>query len=206
MTEKTPWTALVTGEPALALIPYAAKLLARGGPVPVADLAAAAGQPVDEVAAALHRVPRVDFDDAGNLAGVGLTLAPTANRVRIDGRELFTWCAMDAVGLPVLLGRPVTVESSCSATRTPIRLTLTPSGVADAAPVETVVFEVAPTVGCTDIRTSVCGHGHFFAGPDAAKDWLQQHPTGHVWPVAEAFEITRARLHEVGWATTGAGS
>jgi DNA-binding transcriptional MerR regulator len=206
MTENTSWTALVTGEPALSLVPCAAKLLARGEPVPVADLAAAAGWPIDKVSAALRRFPRVDFDAAGNLAGVGLTLAATSHRVRIDGRELFTWCAMDAVGLPVMLGRPVTVESTCPATHSPIHLTLTPSGVADASPAATVVSEVAPTPGCTDIRTSVCDHGHFFADHDAAETWRHQHPTGHVWPLAEAFDITRERLHEVGWATSGASS
>jgi alkylmercury lyase len=200
MTENTPWTSLVTAEPALSLAPHAIQLLARGAPVPVVRLASAAGRSVDEVDKVLHGMPRVDFDDQGNLLGLGLSLVPTAHRVRIDGRELFTWCATDAVMLPVLLGAPVTVESTCPATSAPIHLTVTPAGVDAAAPAETVVSELVPTADCTDIRTSCCDRGHFFAGPTAAEAWLRAHPAGHVRPVAEAFEISRARARELGWA------
>jgi alkylmercury lyase len=200
MTETASWTSLVSGDSALALAPYAMKLLARGEPVPVARLASAAGWPAAKVAEALHRVPRVDFDHAGNVVGLGLTLAPTVHRVHIDGRELFTWCATDAVMLPVMLDAPVTVESTCPATGTSIRLTLAPEGVDDASPAETVVSELAPTAGCADIRTSLCDHGHFFASPAAADDWRRAHPTGYVRSLAEVFEISRARLHELGWA------
>jgi alkylmercury lyase len=200
MTENTPWTSLATAESALSLVPPAIQLLARGEPVPLARLASAAGRPLDEVDEVLHGMPRVDFDDDGNLLGLGLSLVPTAHRVRIDGRELFTWCATDAVMLPVLLGVPVIVESTCPATNTPIHLTVTPAGVDAAAPAETVVSEVAPTADCTDIRTSCCDQGHFFAGPAAAETWRRAHPEGHVRPVAEAFEISRARTQELGWA------
>ncbi|MEB3033377.1 organomercurial lyase [[Mycobacterium] nativiensis] len=206
MSENTSWTSLLTADPRMALVPCAVELLAGGKPVPLPRLAAAAGWPTDEVETALRGIPRVDFDGAGNLIGLGLTLARTAHHVRVDGRELFTWCAMDAVGLPVMLGRAVIVESTCPATEAPILLNLSPAGLDSASPAETVVGEVAPTVGCTDIRTSVCDHGHFFAGPAAAERWRQQHPTGHVRPVVEAFEITRARLQQIGWVSGGAGS
>ncbi|ASW96796.1 hypothetical protein CKJ67_19855 [Mycobacterium intracellulare] len=48
-------------------------------------------------------------------------------------------------------------------------------------------------------------HGHSFAGPAAAETWCRDHPTGYVRSLAEAFDVTQVRLHEVGWASAGAG-
>lgn len=199
MTDNTSWITLVSDD-RWAVFPPAIALLAEGAPVPLRRLAAAVGWTEEQVAAALRDVPRVDWDGDGNLIGLGLSLAPTAHRVSIDGRELFTWCAMDTVALPVMLGRPVAVQSICPTTDATIRLTVTPQGVESVTPEQAVISEVLPTEGCDDIRSSVCDHGHFFADLAAAEPWRREHPTGQIRPVAEAFEISRTRLAQVGWA------
>jgi alkylmercury lyase len=205
MTDNTSWTTLVSDD-RWALFPPAIALLARGTPVPLRRLAAVAGWPEERVAATLHDVPRADWDSDGNLIGLGLSLVPTTHRVAIDGRELFTWCAMDTLALPVMLGRPVAVQSACPATGTVIRLAVTPQAIESVAPESAVLSEVPPTEGCDDIRSSVCDHGHFFADTAATGPWRQEYPTGQIWPVAQAFKITRARLLEAGWATTAGSS
>ncbi|HTY33694.1 organomercurial lyase MerB [Mycobacterium sp.] len=201
MTDNASWKILV-GDDRMALLPRAIALLAEGVPVPLRRLAAGAGWTEEKVAATLRGIPRVDWDAGGNLIGLGLSLAPTTHRVCVDGRELFTWCAADTLMLPAMLGRPVAVRSTCPTTGTAIRLTVTPQGIESVTPESPVLSEVSPTQGCDDFRSSVCDHGHFFADAAAAEPWRGEHPTGQIWPVAEAFMITRNRLQELGWATT----
>ena len=200
MTDNTSWLTLV-GDDRWALFPPAIALLAEGTPVPLRRLAAAAGCTEEQVAATLHDIPRVEWDDDGNLIGLGLSLAPTPHQVDIDRHRLFTWCAMDTVVLPVMLGRPVAVESTCPATDTTVRLTVTPQGVDSVVPQHAVISEVPPTKGCNDFRSCVCDHGHFFADAAAAEHWRREHSTGQIWPVVQAFEISRTRLVAAGWAT-----
>jgi alkylmercury lyase len=94
-----------------ALIPHIYRLVARGRPVELEELAAAASTPVSEVEAALRHQPGTDWDERGRLVGFGLTLRPTPHHVTVDGRTLYTFCASDALTVPVILGRPVTIES-----------------------------------------------------------------------------------------------
>jgi alkylmercury lyase len=80
-------------------------------------LAAAAGWSVEGVEAALSAQASAERDDQGHLVGLALTLRPTSHRFTVDGRNLFAWCASDTLMLPVMLGRPALVESTCPQTR-----------------------------------------------------------------------------------------
>jgi alkylmercury lyase len=52
--------------------------------------------------------------DCGRIVGSwGLSLVPTDHRLRIRERELYTWCAMDAVGIPAGLREDASVASAC---------------------------------------------------------------------------------------------
>jgi hypothetical protein len=52
--------------------------------------------------------------DGGRIVGSwGLSLVPTDHRLRIRERELFTWCAMDAVGIPAGLREDASISSAC---------------------------------------------------------------------------------------------
>lgn len=50
-----------------------------------------------------------------------------------------------------------------------------------------------------NLGSDVCDHGHFFASPDAAADWLADHPDGQVRSIAETFAECRAACEELGW-------
>ncbi|MFH3639333.1 organomercurial lyase, partial [Acinetobacter baumannii] len=43
----------------------------------------------------------------------------------------------------------------------------------------------------SSIRTAFCNEVHFFSSPNAAEDWLDQHPGGKVLSVEDAFELGR---------------
>ncbi|MGH2544359.1 MAG: organomercurial lyase MerB [Ardenticatenaceae bacterium] len=171
------------------------RLLAEGQPVPLDTLAQVIGRPRAEVATAIHRSMNIEWDEAGNLVGAGLTLRPTPHRVLFDGRTLYTWCALDALIYPPFLGRTAQVESPCAATGTPIRLTVSPQAVESVVPGEAVVSIVAPPAS-PDVRASFCNHVHFFRSAQAADSWLAQHSGAVLLSVADAYALGQRLTHQ----------
>ena len=52
--------------------------------------------------------------ESGNVVGShGLSLVETPHRLHIKGNDLFTWCAIDAVGIPSALKVDAQINSTC---------------------------------------------------------------------------------------------
>lgn len=166
------------------------RLLADGQPVSVEDLAEAAGRPIDDVRQTVASLPDVELDDQGRIVGYGLTLRETPHHLEVDGQHLYTWCALDTLVFPALLGRTARIESPCHGTGTPIRITVEPTGVTSVDP-ETAVVSIVTTVDQASVRHAFCDHVHFFASPQAAQGWLDDHPGMSIHPVAEAHRLGR---------------
>jgi alkylmercury lyase len=165
-------------------------LLAEGRPVSPDRLAADLGRSREDVVSTLRKRLSIEWDAAGNVVGAGLTLNPTPHRFELKGRVLFTWCALDSLMFPGLIGETVQVQSPCASTGTPIRVTVTPQGVEQVEPPEAVVSLVTPEASA-DIRRVFCDYVNFFRSPDAALAWLAQHPGATILPVAEAYQVGR---------------
>jgi alkylmercury lyase len=192
-------TALIGNVAGAALLPHAVRLLSDGEPVTLERLAAAAGSSVDDVEAALRAQTSAERDDQGRLIGLALTLRPTPHRVTVAGRTLFAWCATDTLMIPVILGRPALVESTCPHTGQPIRIELTPDRVERIDPPDAVMTAVRPRGQLADVRTATCAHGHFFSSIAATAAWTDAHPDGHIYPVEEAFRLDRQVIAQLGW-------
>jgi hypothetical protein len=167
-------------------------LLARGRPVTITELCAAAGVEVADLtdAPAGHDI---EYDDQHRIIGWGLTLNPTPHTYIVDGHHLYTWCAADTLLFPPILGRPAQIESRCPTTDTVIRLTVDPqAGVTELTPA-TVVISIpgSQEMDTTRVRATTCNPGRFFATAEAAQDWLSAHPDGTVLPVADAYPQLR---------------
>ena len=115
------------------------------------------------------------------------------HRLRVDGRNLYAWCAWDTLFLPALLGTGVEVESSCRATGAPVRLTVTPHNVEPAEPTELSVSFLLPEAEAmsANIITSFCHYVHFFSSQEAAQPWLAQHPETFLLSLDDAYELGR---------------
>jgi hypothetical protein len=70
--------------------------------------------------------------------------------VLADGRERWACCAIDALGVPAMLGQPVTVRASCHHCAARIELALTPTGPLDGAGVMAWIGERG------DLRGKAC--------------------------------------------------
>lgn len=176
--------------PIAALQPVLVRLLSQGQPVSVEDLAAAAGQPAADVGQALAALPDTEYDPDGRIVGHGLTLRETPHRFTVDGRQLFTWCALDTLIFPAILGQPAHIASPCPATGRPVRVTAEPDKVISVDPAEAVVSIVTPGPA-PSIRAAFCDQVHYFASPEAARGWRADHPEAYLLPVTDALTLGR---------------
>ncbi|GAC1368479.1 MAG: organomercurial lyase MerB [Pseudarthrobacter sp.] len=166
-------------------------LLAQGEPVVIGDLVAVTGRTEPEIRAALAAVPDTEYDGDGRIIGQGLTLRPTPQRIELAGEQLYTWCAMDTLIFPALLGTTARISSTCYATGVPVRLNVGASGATGVEPATAVVSLVNPE-DMSSVRSAFCNQVHFFASTEAARPWLDAHPGGSVVPVTEAHRTGTA--------------
>lgn len=164
------------------------QMLAEGEPVTVEDIASETGKPIEEMRKILQTLPSVELNEQGRVVGFGLTLVPTPHQFKVDGMVLYTWCALDTLMFPKLIGRKAQIESPCHGTGKPVRLTVEPDRVINVEPSTSVVSIVTPE-DMSSVRSAFCNQVHFFSSPNAAKDWLNQHPEGKVLSVEDAFEL-----------------
>lgn len=163
-------------------------LLTAGQPVTAEQLAAATGQSAEQIHAALPNLPSIEMDAQGRVIGMGITLNPTPHRFEVDGTTLYTWCALDTLIFPALIGRTAHVTSRCHGTGEIVQLTVSPDRVLDVTPADAVVSIVTPD-DVSAVRTSFCNEVHFFAFPEAAAPWLAENPGATVLPITDAFTL-----------------
>jgi len=75
-----------------------------------------------------------DPDTGEVVAARGLSLAETPHRLTLAGRQLYAFCAVDAVGIPAALEVAARVESRCHACGAPVTLAIAGGAVTDASP------------------------------------------------------------------------
>jgi alkylmercury lyase len=135
-----------------------------------------------------------DWFNARQIRARPLTIAPMMpHRLRVDGRELYGWCAWDTLFLPELLGVAAEVGSACRASGAPVRLRVTPRDVQSAEPAGVLVSFLLPEAEAVnaDVITSFSHYVHFFSSRDAAQPWLDAHPETFLLPLADAWETGR---------------
>ncbi len=95
----------------------------------------------------------LERDVAGRIVGAALTTRPTPHSIRIPGKQLFAWCALDTLFIPGLLCEVAEVESTCPVSRIPIQLTVAPVGVRSVSPPGAVLSVVLPGAGSSGATT-----------------------------------------------------
>lgn len=173
------------------------RALAEGKPVTAAHLAHIAGVPLELTEAIFDQGKELggEWDKDGRLLGNVLTLIPTPHHFRVNGNDLYTWCAMDAVLLPGLLDRPAEVESVDPLTGQSIHLTITPDGIPSYRPAGTVLTIVLSEGDRSGPHSPLCRQMHFFASRDSATTWLEDHPTATIMSVEEVHQFVHEHIH-----------
>ncbi|NIS83399.1 MAG: hypothetical protein GTO14_25110 [Anaerolineales bacterium] len=170
---------------------------AKGKPVSPDQLAKTWDLPLEQVRSVLATAVaagQAEIDSQGDLVGGVLSLIPTAHRISMDGKQLYAWCAYDAIFAPGIVGKTARIVSKDPVTSNPIRIriTITPAGVTDVQPEGSVVSVVG---GETDMRggpeSPRCSQMLFFESRDTAHKWLKGRANVSILTVEEAFEVAR---------------
>jgi alkylmercury lyase len=171
------------------------QLLANGYPVPPDEVAVRLRISSDSVTAALEEIG-AEFDKEGNIVGFGLTLVPTRHVYEVDGRKLYTWCAADALGFPVVLKQNANIESPDLVTGEKIRISVTPDRVEKIDPKSAVVSWVK-NIDVKNIRGSGCNNCNFFSSQETATIWIADHPDQTIYPVNDIYKtLKKIYLHK----------
>jgi alkylmercury lyase len=165
------------------------QLLANGCPVPPDEVAIHLQVPTDKVISTLRSFG-AEFDKNGNIVGVGLSLVPTQHVYKVDGRKMYTWCAVDALLFPVMLKHTAHIESPDPVTGDRIQVTVTPDRVEKVEP-ESAVVSWVNKADVANIRGSVCHYVHFFSSPKTAARWVAEHPGHTFYPVSDIYQAMK---------------
>ena len=171
------------------------RTLALGEPVPDYAIAAATGLQIIEVTEEMEGWPSIYRSESGRIMGFwGLALEDTGHSFKVDGRQLYTWCAWDTLFLPELLGQDATIESVSGVTGEVIVIEVG-NGTLKADPATAVVSFVDPAQGQVDgerIISTFCHHILFFSARDEGEAWASAAGNGAlILSIEEAFQIGR---------------
>ncbi|MFF3786844.1 organomercurial lyase [Streptomyces sp. NPDC001933] len=163
------------------------------GPDVLEPVAAQAGRTASAVLGELAAEDFLTLDEAGQIrAAYPFSAVPTRHRVRIDGGvEVWSMCAIDALGIPPMLEADVVISSTDPVNGEPVTVT-TRSGAATWEPKNAVVF-VGQRPGGGPAATACCDALNFFTSTVSAQTWVTDHPgiPGRVVTQVQAEDIAR---------------
>lgn len=157
-----------------------AAFTATGRPPPAAEidrLIRGDGGDPGRVRSELTEADLLAFTPDGEIrAAYPFSPAPTQVRVTWDGGpQVHAMCAIDALGMSAMLGRPVTITAAEPDTGRPVTVTVD-ADQARWTPRTAVVFAGdTGDAGCPSVDRC-CGYISFFTTGRAARAWARRHP------------------------------
>jgi alkylmercury lyase len=169
------------------------RLLAEGKPVSPDRLAQHLDLSAHLVKEVLDSWPAVYFNDESDVIGFwGLALQEMPHRFKVNGRQLYTWCAWDSLFIPELLGKTAEVESTCPTSGEIISLTVSPTRVENFSPEGAVVSFLSPTTSFDmNVIAGFCHYVLFFSSEESGKQWIANHEGTFLLTLEQAHEIGR---------------
>jgi len=146
-------------------------------PAEIERLIRADGGDPDRVRAELTEADLLAFTASGEIrAAYPFSPVPTAIQVTwADGPDVYAMCAIDALGMSAMLGRPVTITAAEPDTARAITVTVD-TGRARWTPRAAVVFAGATRGRSCPSVDRCCGYISFFVTARAARAWARRHP------------------------------
>ena len=180
------------------------RAFAKAGSAPqVQDVAHVLGLPLESVLAACRTLARHDLivwrdDEARILSAYPFSGLLTAHQVLIEGRKtLYAMCAIDALGIPYMLGTGARIRSACFFCHQPVRVDVQ-DGLLQGAQPSTLVVWSSDRDGCcvAEVRCPLmnffCDEGHLHA-------WLATSPDerGTTLSLIEALDVGKAAFGQL---------
>ena len=136
--------------------------------------------------ATLAAADYLSLDEGGQVSCLyPFSPTPTSHVVVIDGQPRYAMCAIDALGIPAMLGQELGIEGRCAVCNAPMTLTIAPGEIVSAAPPAALIVarrdEAEPAfAACCPFTVFVCGQPH-------AEQFMRRIPGTHALPLAEAL-------------------
>ena len=109
------------------------------------------------------------------LAAYPFSAMPTPHRVVLgEDRQVYAMCAVDALGMPFLLGTDAEIRSSCAHCEASVAIHIVAGQVTTATEGLVIVY-TAPHSDCC-AATAQCPYINFFCSPGHAQAWQARHP------------------------------
>ena len=174
------------------------RLLGRGLPATREALGAACGFPQERIGQLLKELPPtgLELDARGDVVAFGgLSLAPTHHRFVAGGVELHTWCVLDALFLPEILGKGAILVTHCPASGAELTVELSPGEVCAARPSGTVMSIIGPDreACCANLRNAFCDKVNLFRDAPTFAGWAGEREDVGCVTLSEAQEFARHR-------------
>jgi Alkylmercury lyase len=170
-------------------------LLESGRPVEIAEWAAAAHLDLDAVTTALDsHAGRVQTDDSGRLLGIaGLTVEPSRHELDIDGKQRWTWCALDAVGILGALDATGSIRSTDPRTGAAVEIEFV-----DGHPQGDAALFILGGYDGGNVREEWCPLVNFFTSRSDAEVWVTDNElAGDIVSVVDVAEEAAAMWRPV---------
>ncbi|MEY9845411.1 hypothetical protein ABH940_002489 [Streptacidiphilus sp. BW17] len=146
------------------------------------------GVPAAQVLAELAAEDFLTLDETGGIqAAYPFFASPTEHVVQLaDGPTVWSMCAIDALGIPVMLGTDAVITSTDAVTGEQIRVEFTNGHATWQPPTAVVYYGATPADG--PAAAVCCGYLRFFASRATAEQWTGAHTdlTGAVLDQLEA--------------------
>ncbi|GMQ83161.1 MAG: organomercurial lyase MerB [Rhodothermia bacterium] len=189
------------------------RMLSEGLPVQPSKVFKCLGWPAtDETNTVdyLKNCGQIVFNDEGAIVeAAGLSLRPTRHTFRVEDTTLFTWCGIDTLFLPALIGKPADIQSVCPTTGRQIVLRVDPEhGIVSLTPQTAVVSVYVPDDGCETNSCSpntglahgakelfgrsgfFCSQVSFYSSSEAARA-LESRDDLEILTVTDAYDLAR---------------
>ena len=190
------------------------RLMGSGEPVEPASVAQMASATAERVDERLGSWPGVYRDQQGRVVGFwghAISKLDPEYRLLVDGKTTYTWCALDTLFIPALLGKEVRVEASDPVTGEEVLLVVDGEGAHDVKPADAVVSIVVPDGPFGyDVIERFCHRVLLFASEATGARWTAEHEGTMLLSVEEAFELGRRMTARIasglstgksGWST-----
>jgi hypothetical protein len=172
---------------------------AAGGRAPsVHEVAHTLARPVGEVLEGVRKLAAADLlvwkeDEARIVSTYPFSGVPTAHQVFIAGdHRLYAMCAIDALGIPFMLGRGVRIRSACFFCQQLVTVEVHGGSLQGAFPLTTVVW-FSERDGCC-VAEARCPLMNFFCHEGHLHAWLttSSDEQGTALSVREALDVGKA--------------
>jgi hypothetical protein len=174
-------------------------------PATAAQLAVASSLRPADVEQALARLEAegaLEVDGGGRVVGAhGLSRRRTQHEIVAGQRRWHTWCALDAVGIPVALGLDADVRTVCPACKSEISLRAHRRAVIPTAGEPVLWFPSGP---CRHVMDDFCASANLFCSAEHLETWRRRagEPPGLPLTLEETADEGRRVWADVAERTT----